>query len=375
MTVKLRERMTEKGPEWIADIRVRLPSGVVHRERRRAEGSSKSAALRWAREREAYLIRNGPETRQEVETRVPTLDEFTERFMEHADVNNKPSAAYAKKRIIARELSPAFGKRRLDEILSADVERYKAAAKKRLNPKTINNNLIVLGRMLSLAMEWELLKAAPKIKALPLPEQPFEFLDFEESDRLLAAVTSEWRVMVTTAIKTGLRPGEVRALKWEDIDLSACRLIVRRTLWRGREGSPKGGKSREVPLCDTALSALKAHRPSTALRGRYVFSPAAGERPFSETEVRTVVADSCKRAGLAKRLNWHGLRHTFASHLVMRGVPLKAVQELMGHATIDMTMRYAHLAPDVRRDAVRVLDGPAPSWQPGGNRVEASEKS
>jgi site-specific recombinase XerD len=62
----------------------------------------------------------------------------------------------------------------------------------------------------------------------------------------------------------------------------------------------------------------------------------------------------CKRAGL-RRIGWHALRHTFASHLVMRGVPLKAVQELMGHATIEMTMRYAHLSPDVRRSAVQML--------------------
>ena len=71
-----------------------------------------------------------------------------------------------------------------------------------------------------------------------------------------------------------------------------------------------------------------------------------------------MVPRTCARAGLAKRLTTHDLRHTFAPHLVMRGVALRAILELLGHPTIDMTMRYAHLSPDVKRDAVQVLDRP-----------------
>ena len=67
---------------------------------------------------------------------------------------------------------------------------------------------------------------------------------------------------------------------------------------------------------------------------------------------------ACKKAGL-RQIGWHALRHTFASHLVMRGASIKAVQELLGHSSIQMTMRYAHLAPEVARDAVNLLDKPA----------------
>jgi integrase len=84
---------------------------------------------------------------------------------------------------------------------------------------------------------------------------------------------------------------------------------------------------------------------------------AARQRHLRKNECKWPLWRACKRAGL-RRVGWHVLRHTFASHLVMRGAPLKAVQELLGHATIEMTMRYAHLAPDVSREAVKLLDEP-----------------
>lgn len=141
------------------------------------------------------------------------------------------------------------------------------------------------------------------------------------------------KAFVTTAFKTGLRVGELLALRWEDLDLVAGRLVVRRTLWRDQEGTPRGGRIREVPLSDDAIATLKAHRH---LKGPYVFCEADGAR-LTHSRVKDVVPWTCSKAGLAKRLTTHELRHTFASHLVMRGVALKAVQELLGHATIDMS--------------------------------------
>jgi site-specific recombinase XerD len=75
--------------------------------------------------------------------------------------------------------------------------------------------------------------------------------------------------------------------------------------------------------------------------------------------VKNVVPNACRRAGLAKRLTTHGLRHTYASHLVMRRTPVTTVRELLGHADLTMVARYTHLSPEVARAAVQVLDAPA----------------
>ena len=112
-----------------------------------------------------------------------------------------------------------------------------------------------------------------------------------------------------------------------------------------------------MPLSDDALKGLKSQRH---LRAELVFC-AEGGRELQENECKWPLWRACKRASL-RRVGWHALRHTFASHLVMRGVPLKAVQELLGHATIEMTMRYSHLSP-VSVDQ-RDHGGPAQRSQP-----------
>ena len=309
---------------------------------------------------------------EKVETKaVPKLSAFATEFISsYARANNKPSEVASKQCILKHHLVPAFGALGLDEIDTRRIEAFKAEKlSDGLKAKTVNNLLTVLHKLLAVAVEWELLAHLPALKWLKSPDPEFDFLDFEEAERLRGAGDHDWKAMITVGLKTGLRLGELLGLRWMDVDLVAGRMVVRRAVARGQIGTPKSHRSREVPLSVEAVRVLKAHRH---LRGELVFSDQLGAL-LTDTECKWPLWRACKRAGL-RRIGWHVLRHTFASHLAMRGVPLKGIQELLGHATIEMTMRYAHLAPAVHREAVAQLDLPASSGhQVGtGQRTDAT---
>jgi integrase len=308
----------------------------------------------------ALTSRQGP-TKKE----VPRFEAFAQEFLEkYVAVKNKPSEIGTKHSIFRHHLVPRFGTKKLDEIDAEAIAGYTSAAlKAKKSPKTINNHLTVLRRTLAIAVKWGRLDRVPEIDWLKAPKPPFDFLDFAEAARLIDAGEGEWRTVILLALKTGLRQGELLALRWEDVDLVAGKIRIAHSVTRGVVTTPKSGKPREVPLSDAAVRALRAHRH---LRGELVFCDGAGKM-LTKGACKCPLLRACKRASL-RQVGWHALRHTFASHLVMRNVPLKAVQELLGHATIEMTMRYAHLSPDARRDAVSVLDLPAPDRTPSSDR-------
>jgi integrase len=236
-----------------------------------------------------------------------------------------------------------------------------------LSAKTVNNHLTVLRKSLSLAVEWGRLRALPQVGFLRTKKPEIDFFIFEEAARLLAAADAgPWRVMILCGLRAGLRQGELLELRWEDVDLVKGVLRIRRAIYDGVVDIPKGGRAREVPMSDELRASFR-DLPSRFAGG--LVWPGAGGANLSKGECKWPLWRACKRAGL-RRVGWHALRHTFASHLVMRGVPLKAVQELLGHEDITTTMRYAHLAPGVTRDAVALLDAPAPGVVDAGT-VEA----
>jgi integrase len=180
------------------------------------------------------------------------------------------------------------------------------------------------------------------------------FHDFEEYDRLLhAARETDSRAYLIALLggEAGLRCGEMMALEWTDVDLVRGRPTIQRSEWKGHVTSPKGGRLRYVPLTSRLAQALRDHRH---LRGPRVLCSDDGQ-PLTQRLVQALVRRAARRGGL-RNIGVHVLRHTFCSHLAMKGAPTRAIQELAGHQEIVTTQRYMHLSPAAIDSAIRLLD-------------------
>jgi len=190
-----------------------------------------------------------PVTAEKKEIEVPRFCEFADQFLAVAAMQNKPSTQQDKASILRHHLTPSFGSKRLHDITYAAIQDYAAGKAMKLSKKTVNNHLTVLRRLLVVAKKRGLIQAVPEIEWLKAPDPEFDFLDFEEAERLLAAADEgEWRTMILVALRTGMRQGEILALRWEDVDLVKGQLSVRRSVTRDIITTPKSGRSRDVPL-------------------------------------------------------------------------------------------------------------------------------
>jgi integrase len=353
---------------WEVHIVATDPTGNVVKERKSSTKWRKRDAEAFEREvRAAIAAGTYGATKQR-----DTFSEFAGLWLEtHVAVECAPTTYNDREGILRNHLKPFFGEMKLDQIGTFEIVRFKAHQQRKtrsngnrqLSDRTINNHLGILSAMFNHAVEWEKLDSAPKVKLIKIKhsDKPkFDYLNFGETQRVIEAADPELRPMFIVGFKTGLRPGELFAVRWEDVDLVQKRMCVQRTYTKRRFGPTKGGRGRHVPLTNEAMAALRQIEKRSKLRGNLVFSDADGE-PFTISTFRRVLKRACRKAGV-KHVTPKALRHTFASHLVMRGKQLPKVQKLLGHANLRTTERYAHLAPAALRDAVDCLDDDAPEW-------------
>lgn len=273
-------------------------------------------------------------------TTTLTFKEFTDLYM---DLYSKPNKRSWKTcdQVRIKSLNPVFGKYRLDMISPEQVEDYKKHRLTEVSPATVNRELTCMKHLYNKANEWEKTDKNPTklVRKLRENNSRLRYLTEEEITRLVGNATGYMRTLLIVALNTGMRKGEMLNLKWHDVDLALGVIYLLRT---------KNGERRDVPMNTTVVNALREHpkHPSSD----YVFCGTNGfplniDKPYKNLLKQSDIAD----------FRFHDLRHTFASRLAMKGIDLNMIRELLGHKSINMTLRYSHLSPSHKQKAVEIL--------------------
>jgi integrase len=277
------------------------------------------------------------------------FSKFSERLLAYAKATYSPRNVEVYERVL-REFIACLGDRPMIDITPYDIERFKAWRMEKVSPVSVNIDLRTLKAALNRAFDWGLLSKHPCKRTIPVrvPDHSPAYLNEADFVRLCESIKQKWLLdIIIFAVATGMRQGEILNLRWNEVDLS--RRIVR---VGNKDGfRTKAGKERNVPLNDMALKII-AGRGRT---GRYVFVNTNGEKVHRDTLTKTF-KKKIRKLGLEEELHFHSLRHTFASWVVQRGVPLYHVQKLLGHSSIKITEIYSHLEEDNLRSCVNVLD-------------------
>ncbi len=286
---------------------------------------------------------------------------FTELVDEYKKWAERQKCYYSKIHLI-NQLSEDFGHMLLKNFSTKLIEQYQS---KRLHegkrlvkigdnyvhvpnkPATVNRFQATLSHMFTKAYEWEMisedaLKRVRKVKLLKENNKRLRYLSLDECQTLINNCDAHVRPIVIAALNTGMRRGEVLNLKWDNVDLKNGFILLDVT---------KNGERREIPVNDTLKSVFQGL--TRRIDVPWVFyDPKTGNR---YQEVKRSFHTALRKSKI-QDFHFHDLRHTFASHLVMAGVDLTTIKELLGHKTLTMTLRYAHLAPTHKVKAVNILD-------------------
>lgn len=278
--------------------------------------------------------------RFEIPVKKPSLtfEQFSDIYLDHAR-QKKRTWRYDEGALrIAKKF---FRSKRVKEITPWDIERYRASRAKVRAKATANKDLALLRYMFNLGVEWGFLEASPVkgVKLLKESERPMRVLSREEEGLLLKSAADHLKPIIIAALNTGMRRGELLSLQWDSVDMRRRAITV---------GKSKSGRIRHVPINNALFATLKnlKRENKTGFVFRY--------KGDGIGDIKTGFLRAIRRSGIPP-CRFHDLRHTFATRLVLAGVDLATVKDLLGHASISTTMRYAHPAPEHHRRAVEQI--------------------
>lgn len=324
-----------------------------------------------------------------VEIKPTLMGEVFDRYLEHAvnvrvkEGTLKPSTAKSYRSMVAEHLRPSFAAYRSDRFNLAAVEQWRAGIAEKISTGTMSPKFYVnLRNLLHAITDWarhparrylahDPIAGLPKMR-LPRTKKRPHFEPAQVLDLLrMAAETPPDDTIVKVAVFSGLRRGELFALKWDDVDPGSGqeggRLHVRRSIYQGALSTPKTEESdRVVDVPQRLLDDLEVYRVMYPPVGEgFIFRQASGRPLDPDTWHREHLVPILERAKLRlPRVGLHSLRHTYVSLLIQQGEELRYIADQVGHSTTQLTRDiYAHVFNKVRVDAMRRLDG----WMPSGS--------
>lgn len=258
------------------------------------------------------------------------------------------------------QLAPFFGGRTLDRIGRREIEGFMTYMERTgRSPKTTLNALGILHSIFELARREGWVQENPCTLVdkprVTTTDPDIHFLEREEVEALLCGVPDDdlgrvERRMYLAAAMTGMRQGELLALRWRDVDWPARRVRVRRSFVRGEFGTPKSKRSsRSVPLADRLAGELDLLHQETLYRrdDDLVFAHPHTGKPIDRSKLVKRFKAALRRGGV-RAVRFHDLRHTFGTRMAAQGVPMRTLQEMMGHRDFKTTLIYADYAPSAR---------------------------
>lgn len=347
---------------WVASMRLGYSGSRAVRKTKYAKTKQDAQAKLLTMQQRALT---GTEARA---SRV-TFEAFADRWLQdyvRLQCRETTFALYAS--LLKNHVIPHIGSARLQRITPEILQAlYSQLERDGASPRLRQMVHARLHKLFVMAKKWGIVSQNPcdSVDQPLAPKRAIRYYDADQAKAFLEATRDNpYGALYALAIGTGIRQGEAFALRWEDVDLRNGTISIRHTLQDiGGHTALKEVKTeksrRMVVLPEFALEALRNHRKAGLSGGGstdWVFPNTSGGPLRKSNFIRRQFKPALRRAGLPE-IHFHGLRHTAATLLLIRGTNPKVVQEMLGHSKVGMTMdTYSHVTPSLQRDAAQAMD-------------------
>lgn len=368
MGVKAREKVKGSGEWWVF---------IDHQGKRRAKkiGQDKKLALEVAAKINARLVLGELDLDEPAKKKAPAFGDYAEQFMEtYSKLHHKPTTHRSYRNMLKAHILPVFGRMAIDEITRQEVKAFIIQKQKEgFSRNTVRLLRAYMSGIFTQAVDDELLAANPTAKTGRYIKKdkgkssvrPFSMAEKECFEREVQERFPHYYALFLCALRTGMREGELIALKPGDVSFQGGFIEVRRNCVEGRISTPKSGRTRRVEMSTQLRTVLKEHmtwrKENTLQRGwgeppEWLFFNEKGGMLDPANFRKRVFYKCLERAGL-RRITFHQLRHTYATLRIQAGHNIAEVSRQLGHSSIRVTIdTYYHYIPNEATSRVDDLD-------------------